>query len=125
MLHYQECPNCGTQTRIELPKTKHDTSRVAAVIEHYQEMPLCGDDGDTYYVTSMNAIVRWCDKAMDYQILPIADFKLQHPEDEHNNRRGAILAQRARKAQKAAIDPSYDKNPVVLGRARKARKEQE
>jgi hypothetical protein len=80
-----------------LPKTTHDTGRVAAVIEHYDEMPLQGEDGDTYYVTTMNAIVRWCDKAQDYQILPIADFKLPHPEDEFNNRRAAIMAQRARK----------------------------
>ena len=98
MLHYQECSNC-TPTTIKLPKTKHDTGQIAAVIEHYDEMPLTGSDGDTYYVTSMNAIVRWCDKEMDYQILPIADFKWPHPEDEFNDRRGAIKAQRARKSR--------------------------
>ena len=96
MLPYQECPIC-TKAVVQLPKTKHDTGRVAAVIETYTDMPLQGEDGDTYYVTDMNAIVRWCGKANDYQILPIADFKMPHPEDEHNNRRGAIAAQKARK----------------------------
>jgi hypothetical protein len=90
------CLPC-TPTTVQLPKTKHDTGRVAAVIEHYDEMPLQGDDGDTYYVTSMQAIVRWCDKAQDWQILPLSDFKMMHPEDEHNNRRAAIMAQKARK----------------------------
>ena len=96
MLPYQECPNCKQPT-VLLPKTGHDTGRVAAVIEHYDEMPLTGQDGDTYYVTSMNAIIRYDGQAQDYQILPIADFKLPHPEDEFNNRRAAIMAQRARK----------------------------
>jgi len=72
--------------------------REAAVLEHYDEMPLPGrNDGDTYFITSMDAICRWDAEKQDYQILQLNQFRWPKPEDEFNNRRGAILAQRARR----------------------------
>ncbi|KKN00636.1 hypothetical protein LCGC14_1135910 [marine sediment metagenome] len=98
MLDQLQCPKCTT-TIVQLPANDLKAKRKAAVLEHYDEMPLLEcEDGDTYYITSMNAICRWDAKEQDYQILDIADFKWPKPEDEFNNRRGAILAQRARKA---------------------------
>jgi hypothetical protein len=61
-------------------------------------MPLPGrNDGDTYLITSMNAICRWDAKEKDYQILPLEAFRWPKPEDEFNDRRGAIRAQKAKK----------------------------
>lgn len=94
---YQECPRC-TQPVIKLPKTKHKTSRTAAVIKDYHEAPLSGEDGDTYYVENMKAVIRWDKEKQDYQILQLTEFHLERPADEFNNRREAILSQRARKS---------------------------
>jgi hypothetical protein len=90
------CLPC-TPTTVQLPTNPNKTRREAAVLEHYDEMPLTGrNDGDTYFITSMDAICRWDAKENDYQILPLNLFRWPKPEDEFNNRRGAIMAQRAR-----------------------------
>lgn len=97
MLDQLQCPACATAI-VQLPANGLRAGRKAAVLEQYDEMPLLEcEDGDTYYITSMNAICRWDAKEQDYQILDIASFKWPKPEDEFNDRRGAILAQKARK----------------------------
>lgn len=89
------CLPC-TPTTVLLPHRR--TTREAAVLEHYDEMPLPGrNDGDTYFITSMDAICRWDAKEQDYQIIQLDQFRWPNPEDEFNDRRGAILAQRARR----------------------------
>lgn len=93
------CLPC-TPTTVQLPTSPFKTKRKAAVLENYQDMPLPGEnDGDTYLITSMNAVCRWDAEKEDYQILQLDAFKWPKPEDEFNNRRGAILAQRARKSR--------------------------
>ena len=89
------CLPC-TPTTVLIPQRR--TKRKAAVLEHYDEMPLPGrNDGDTYFITSMDAVCRWDAEEQDYQILQLSDFRWPNPEDEFNNRRAAIMAQRARK----------------------------
>lgn len=91
------CLPC-TPTVVQLPQNSLKVKRKAGVLEHYHQMPIVGEnDGDTYYVTSMNAVCRWDAEKQDYQILQLEAFKWPKPEDKFNNRRGAILAQRAKK----------------------------
>lgn len=90
------CLSC-TPTVILLPPSLK-TKREAAVLEHYDDMPLPGrNDGDTYFITSLDALCRWDAKKQDYETIQLDQFRWPKPEDEFNNRRAAIMAQRARK----------------------------
>lgn len=101
------CPACTTVT-VKLPHNSLKAKRTAAVLEHYREMPFQGkNDGDTYYITTMDAICRWDAKENDYEILQLNAFKWPNPEDKFNNRRGAILSQRARKGRPHGECPDY------------------
>ncbi len=95
-MNYFRCLPC-TPTVVQLPENALKASVKAAVLEHYDDLPLLGNDGDTYYITEMNAVCRWDAKAQNYQTIRLDAFKWPKPEDEFNDRRGAILAQRARK----------------------------
>lgn len=88
------CAQC-TPVKVQLPKSTRTT--VAKVVKHFDEMPLKSNEGDTYYVETMNAVCRYDAKLEDWQILQLDQFKWDNPEDKHNNRRAAIMAQRARK----------------------------
>lgn len=93
------CLRC-TPTTVLLPPAgfRIQIRREARVVEYYDEMPMAGkNNGDTYFVTSMKAICQWDAEEQDWQILSLDKFRWPKPEDEFNDRRGAIMAQRAKR----------------------------
>ena len=90
------CLPC-TPTTVQMPGKAKAT--VSKVVKSYQEMPVSGNDGDTYFVEDMQAICRFDAEKDDWQILRLDQFKWEHKDDQFNDRRGAILAQRARKSR--------------------------
>lgn len=68
-------------------------------VDNYQDLPFFGQDGDLYFCKDMDKLVVWDKDAEDWKI--VNTLGGEHPTiDEHNDRRGAIMAQRKRNVQK-------------------------
>lgn len=76
-----------------------EKTTAAKVVKTYQDMPVVGNDGDTYYVEDINAVCRY-DSSVgpdgDWQILRLDQFDGQY---KGNNRRQAIMEQRKRRGR--------------------------
>lgn len=86
------CIKC-TPVKVTLPgkvKSVH-----SAVVKGYTDLPLKGEDGDTYYLEKERIVCRYDKSLEDWQIIRLARFDTH--DDSENDRRGAIMAQRARK----------------------------
>lgn len=69
-------------------------------VDNYQELPFFGQPNEIYFCKDMNKLVVWDENAKDWHIVTTMygeDPYPYHPEDEHNDRRGAIMAQRKRR----------------------------
>lgn len=69
-------------------------------VETYHGLPFYGaPEGELYFCKDMNAFVTWDKDVKDWKIINEGTSAIENPVDEHNDRRGAIMAQRARRSR--------------------------
>ena len=67
---------------------------VATPISSLDKLPINGEPNDCFYLEKEHRFVKWDEKKQDWRI-----FTLNQVEDQHNDRRGAIKAQKEKRAQ--------------------------
>lgn len=66
-------------------------------VETYQGLPVNGKVGDMFYIKKWDKLARWDRDKDDWALLDPNKWPPLISGDEYNDRRGAILAQRAKK----------------------------
>lgn len=71
-------------------------------VEHYQDLPFNGQPQEIYFCKDMDKLVVWDEDKGDWHIVDeFQSFGAERPSiDDQNDRRGAIMAQRAKRANR-------------------------
>ena len=65
-------------------------------VHTYSALPVNKEPGVIFFVRDLGKVVRWDEARQSWQLLDPDALASSHTDDRHNDRRGAILAQKAK-----------------------------